>query len=254
MAKVPAIGIDLGTAYSSVGVFRNGKVETIPNGQGNRRTPSVVAFTDAERLIGDDAKNQASINPINTIFGKVFVMHYSNGIFKGLKVDKGKWEHARNNKYIVSFSLSDAKRLIGCKFEDLSVQTSRKHWPFQVVTDEGKAKLSVEYKEENRTFFPEEISAMVLKKMKEAAEAYLGKTVTDAVVTVPNYFNSFQRQATKDAGAIAGLNVIRIITESNATAFAYGLDKKVSLKVSNNRSDYSFTTKNKSTFIFNLHQ
>jgi len=188
MAKAPAIGIDLGTTYSCVGVFQHGKVEIIANDQGNRTTPSYVAFTDTERLIGDAAKNQVAMNPTNTIF--------------------------------------DAKRLIGRKFEDAPVQSDMKHWPFEVISDGGKPKLQVNYKGEDKTFFPEEISSMVLTKMKETAEAYLGKTVTDAVVTVPAYFNDSQRQATKDAGTIAGLNVLRIINEPTAAAIAYGLDKK----------------------------
>lgn len=189
MAKAPAIGIDLGTTYSCVGVFQHGKVEIIANDQGNRTTPSYVAFTDSERLIGDAAKNQVAMNPDNTVF--------------------------------------DAKRLIGRRFEDASVQSDMKHWPFRVVSDGGKPKIRVEYKNEEKTFYPEEISSMVLLKMKEIAEAYLGKTVTDAVVTVPAYFNDSQRQATKDAGTISGLNVLRIINEPTAAAIAYGLDKKV---------------------------
>lgn len=189
MAKAPAIGIDLGTTYSCVGVFQHGKVEIIANDQGNRTTPSYVAFTDSERLIGDAAKNQVAMNPDNTVF--------------------------------------DAKRLIGRKFEDSSVQSDMKHWPFRVISDGGKPKIRVEYKNEEKTFYPEEISSMVLLKMKEIAEAYLGKTVTDAVVTVPAYFNDSQRQATKDAGTISGLNVLRIINEPTAAAIAYGLDKKV---------------------------
>ncbi|XP_055853937.1 heat shock 70 kDa protein cognate 4 [Episyrphus balteatus] len=188
MSKAPAVGIDLGTTYSCVGVFQHGKVEIIANDQGNRTTPSYVAFTDTERLIGDAAKNQVAMNPTNTIF--------------------------------------DAKRLIGRKFEDAPVQSDMKHWPFEVVSVEGKPKIQVIYKDEKKTFFPEEISSMVLTKMKETAEAYLGKTVSNAVITVPAYFNDSQRQATKDAGTIAGLNVLRIINEPTAAAIAYGLDKK----------------------------
>ena len=185
-----AIGIDLGTTYSCVGIFQHGKVEIIANDQGNRTTPSYVAFTDSERLIGDAAKNQVAMNPNNTIF--------------------------------------DAKRLIGRKFEDATVQADMKHWPFKVISEGGKPKIQVEYKNETKSFTPEEISSMVLTKMKEIAEAYLGKKVSEAVVTVPAYFNDSQRQATKDAGVIAGLNVLRIINEPTAAAIAYGLDKKVS--------------------------
>jgi heat shock protein 1/8 len=186
--KKTAVGIDLGTTYSCVGVFQHGKVEIIANDQGNRTTPSYVAFTDTERLIGDPAKNQVAINPTNTIF--------------------------------------DAKRLIGRKFNEPTVQSDMKHWPFQVVDESTLPKLRVEYKNETKIFSPEEISSMVLTKMKETAEAYLGRKVTDAVVTVPAYFNDSQRTATKDAGIISGLNVLRIINEPTAAAIAYGLDKK----------------------------
>ncbi|KAA3672184.1 heat shock 70kDa protein 1/2/6/8 [Paragonimus westermani] len=186
---MPAVGIDLGTTYSCVGVFQHGRVEIIANDQGNRTTPSYVAFTDTERLIGDGARNQVAMNPTNTVF--------------------------------------DAKRLIGRRFDDASVVSDMKHWPFTVVSDSGKPKIQVEFKGETKTFAPEEISAMVLTKMKDVAQAYLGGTIKDAVVTVPAYFNDSQRQATKDAGAIAGLNVMRIINEPTAAAIAYGLDKKV---------------------------
>jgi len=182
------IGIDLGTTYSCVGVFKDGKVEIIANDQGNRITPSYVAFTDSERLIGDAAKNQAAANPENTVF--------------------------------------DAKRLIGRKFSDRTVKSDKKLWPFELTEKDGKPYIEVAYKGEKRVFAAEEISAMVLTKMKEIAEAYLGKKVKCAVVTVPAYFDDSQRQATKDAGTIAGLNVLRIINEPTAAAIAYGLNKQ----------------------------
>lgn len=184
-----SVGIDLGTTYSCVGVWQNDRVEIIANDQGNRTTPSYVAFTDTERLIGDAAKSQAAMNATNTVF--------------------------------------DAKRLIGRKFSDPSVQADMKHWPFTVISGPGGTPLiQVDYKGERKSFKAEEISSMVLGKMKDIAEAYLGKEVKNAVVTVPAYFNDSQRQATKDAGAISGLNVLRIINEPTAAAIAYGLDKK----------------------------
>ncbi|KAG0531316.1 hypothetical protein BDA96_04G013200 [Sorghum bicolor] len=183
------IGIDLGTTYSCVGVYKNGHVEIIANDQGNRITPSWVAFTDSERLIGEAAKNQAAVNPERTIF--------------------------------------DVKRLIGRKFEDKEVQRDMKLVPYKIINKDGKPYIQVKIKDgENKVFSPEEISAMILGKMKDTAEAYLGKKINDAVVTVPAYFNDAQRQATKDAGVIAGLNVARIINEPTAAAIAYGLDKK----------------------------
>ncbi|KAL7303637.1 hypothetical protein TKK_0003783 [Trichogramma kaykai] len=183
------IGIDLGTTYSCVGVYKNGRVEIIANDQGNRITPSYVAFTaDGERLIGDAAKNQLTTNPENTVF--------------------------------------DAKRLIGREWTDTTVQHDVKFFPFKVVEKNSKPHIKVDTSQGEKIFAPEEISAMVLGKMKETAEAYLGKKVTHAVVTVPAYFNDAQRQATKDAGVISGLNVMRIINEPTAAAIAYGLDKK----------------------------
>ena len=183
-----AIGIDLGTTYSCVGVWQNDHVEIIANDQGNRTTPSYVSFTKEERLIGDAAKSIVANNPSNTIF--------------------------------------DAKRLIGQNFNDEKVQSDIKHFSYKVINQNNKPYIEVEFKGETKVFSPEEISSMVLSKMKETAEAFLGETVTDAVITVPAYFNDSQRQATKDAGAIAGLNVIRIINEPTAAAIAYGLDKK----------------------------
>ena len=186
--KEECIGIDLGTTYSCVGVWQNNRVEIIANDQGNRTTPSYVAFTSDERIIGDAAKNQVAMNCENTIF--------------------------------------DAKRLIGRKFTDELVQKDMKHWPFVVKADSSdKPIIEVDYKGERKEFSAEEISSMVLMKMKETAESYLGKEVKNAVITVPAYFNDSQRQATKDAGAISGLNVLRIINEPTAAAIAYGLDK-----------------------------
>eukprot|EP00253_Pinus_taeda_P010469 PITA_10469 len=197
MGEGAAIGIDLGTTYSCVGVWQHDKVEIIANDQGNRTTPSYVAFTDTERLIGDAAKNQVAMNPINTVF--------------------------------VLYVMADAKRLIGRRFSDPSVVSDAKLWPFKVISGVGdKPSIVVTYKGEEKHFAAEEISSMVLTKMKEIAEAYLGTTVKNAVVTVPAYFNDSQRQATKDAGAISGLNVVRIINEPTAAAIAYGLDKKAS--------------------------
>ena len=183
-----AIGIDLGTTYSCVGWWKENRCEIIANDQGNRTTPSYVAFTESERLIGDGAKNQCSMNPENTIY--------------------------------------DAKRLIGRKFDDPVLQNEINGFPFEVVEDSGKPKINVTYKGESKTYHPEEISSMLLVKMKEIAESYIGSDVVDAVITVPAYFNDSQRQATKDAGQIAGLNVLRVINEPTAAAIAYGLDKK----------------------------
>ncbi|WAQ84999.1 hypothetical protein PtA15_5A572 [Puccinia triticina] len=187
-----AIGIDLGTTYSCVGVWQNDRVEIIANDQGNRTTPSYVAFTPEERLIGDAAKNQAAMNPRMTVF--------------------------------------DAKRLIGRRFDDSDVKKDMVHWPFTVIEKDGNPFIQVDYLGETKTFSPQEISAMVLAKLKETAETKLGKEVKKAVITVPAYFNDSQRLSTKDAGAIAGLDVLRIINEPTAAAIAYGLgeasDKK----------------------------
>ena len=182
-----AIGIDLGTTYSCVGIWKNGQCEIIANDQGMRTTPSYVAFTDSERLIGNAAKNQASQNPENTIF--------------------------------------DAKRLIGRIYNDRSTQEDIKHFPFKVINKNNKPIIQAKYKGEEKDFQPEEISSMILTKMKETAESYIGESVDSAVITVPAYFNDAQRQSTKDAGAIAGLNVLRIINEPTAAAIAYGLDQ-----------------------------
>lgn len=187
-----AIGIDLGTTYSCVGVWQNDHVEIIANDQGNRTTPSYVSFTAEERLIGEASKSSAASNPNNTVF--------------------------------------DAKRLIGQKYDDKKVQEDLKHLSYNVINKDNKPFIQVEFRGETKVFAPEEVSAMILVKMKEIAEAYLGEEVKDAVITVPAYFNDSQRQATKDAGTIAGLNVLRIINEPTAAAIAYGLDKKSSVE------------------------
>jgi len=186
-SKGRAIGIDLGTTYSCVGVWQNDHVEIIANDQGNRTMPSYVSFTEDERLIGEAAKSIVANNPKNTVF--------------------------------------DAKRLIGNNFDDPKVQSDMKHFTYNVIDRDNKPFIELTVKGETKVFAPEEISSMILVKMKEIAEAYLGETVTDAVVTVPAYFNDSQRQATKDAGTIAGLNILRIINEPTAAAIAYGLDK-----------------------------
>jgi len=185
-----AIGIDLGTTYSCVGVWQNDHVEIIANDQGNRTMPSYVSFTKDERLIGEAAKTNAASNPKNTVY--------------------------------------DSKRLIGKNYNDENITRVLKHLSYNVIDRDNKPIIEVEYKEETKTFSPEEVGAMILGKMKEIAEAYLGEPVTDAVVTVPAYFNDSQRIATKDAGTIAGLNVLRIINEPTAAAIAYGLDKQSS--------------------------
>lgn len=185
-----AIGIDLGTTFSCVGVYQDGKVDIIANDQGSRTTPSWVSFTNDERLIGQSAKSMANSNPKNTVY--------------------------------------DAKRLIGRQFDDPVVQKEKEYFSYNVVSKNNKPHVQVQYKGEEKTFAPEEISAMVLTKMKETAESFIGKTVTDAVITVPAYFNDAQRQATKDAGLIAGLNVLRIINEPTAAALAYGLGSNTS--------------------------
>ena len=184
----PVIGIDLGTTYSCVAIFKNGRVEIIPNELGNRITPSQVAFTDEEKLVGESAKNQGAMNPLRTI-------------------------------YVI-------KRLIGRNFSDKEVQRDKKYVPYKIIEKDTKPYVQVETTHGKKVLSPEEISAMILVKMKEIAEAYLGKEVKHAVVTVPAYFNDAQRQATKDAGVIAGLKVERIINEPTAAAIAYGMDKK----------------------------
>jgi len=182
------MGIDLGTTYSCVGVYKNGRVEILQNDQGNRITPSVVAFTKEGRLVGDAAKNQASLDPSNTVY--------------------------------------DAKRLIGRNFYDDTVQADAKLWPFSIVNKDGKPVIEVEVDGKTKGFTPEEISSMVLTKMRKIAEGYLGTAVNNAVITCPAYFNDQQRASTKDAGAIASLKVLRVINEPTAAALAYGLDKK----------------------------
>ena len=183
-----SIGIDLGTTYSCVAVYQNGGVEIIANDQGNRTTPSYVSFTDNERLIGDAAKSISSQNPSNTIH--------------------------------------DAKRLIGRDYNDENLQKQKKLVSYDICNSGGKPKIKVKVKGEDKEFTPEEISAMILTKMKSIADSFLGEDINDVVITVPAYFNDSQRQATKDAGVIAGLNVMRIINEPTAAAIAYGLDKK----------------------------
>ncbi|XP_057754833.1 heat shock cognate 70 kDa protein-like isoform X1 [Arachis stenosperma] len=203
--KGRAIGIDLGTTYSCVAAWeeQNGRAEIIVNDQGNRTTPSFVAFTDTQRLIGDAAKNQAAANPTNTIF--------------------------------------DAKRLIGRKFKDPTIENDLKLWPFKVVSGaDDKPMIMVTYKRKEKCLAAEEISSIILTKMKEIAEAYLESSVNNAVITVPAYFNDSQRKATKDAGIIAGLNVIRIINEPTAAALAYGLQKRANC------------SKKRNIFVFDL--
>lgn len=184
MSKPLPIGIDLGTMYSCVGVYQQGKAEIIANDQGNKTTPSYVAFTEKGRFIGELAEEQVALNPVNTIF--------------------------------------NVKRLIGKRINESSAISDKKLWPFEAIDMEGRLKIKTEYKAKTMTFFPEEISAMILTKMKEMASSYLGEKVTDAVISVPAYFNDSQRQATKDAAIIAGLNVLRLINEPSAAAIAYG--------------------------------
>ncbi|KAL5971733.1 Heat shock cognate 70 kDa protein [Taenia solium] len=189
MSTGPAIGIDLGTTFSCVGVVRNGRVEIVANDQGNRTTPSYVAFTDRERLIGEAAKKQATVNPTNTVF--------------------------------------DVKRLIGRRFEDEEVQDDMRRWPFKVINAREIPKIEVQHRGKTEHFIAEQISAMVLSKMKATAEAYLDEKVTNAVITVPAYFNGNQRQATVGAGKLAGLNVLRLINEPTGAAIAYGMDRRM---------------------------
>lgn len=200
MDKAPAIGISLGSTYSCVAVFQHGNVEIIRNAEDNLTTPSCVAFTETGRLFGDAAKNQAAMNATNTIF--------------------------------------NAKRLIGRRFDDPVVQANMEHWPFRVVNVDSKPNIEVMYKNEKKKLCPEEILSMVLGKLKEIAETYLGSTVTDAVVTVPAMFNNLQCQAIRDAGTISGLKILRIYSESTAAALAYGFNRKI--------------TKDRHVLIFNL--
>jgi heat shock protein 5 len=191
----PVMGIDLGTTYSCVGVYKNGRVEILQNDQGNRITPSVVAFTPEGRLIGEAAKNQASLDPENTVY--------------------------------------DAKRLIGRNFYDETVQADAKLWPFKLLNKDGKPQIEVEMEGKPKAFTPEEVSSMILGKMRKIAEGYLGGSINNAVITCPAYFNDQQRAATKDAGSIASLKVLRVINEPTAAALAYGLDKKDNTEESN---------------------
>ena len=192
MSSRKAIGIDLGTAYSCVAVFQNGNVEIISNELALRKTPSYVTFTKHQRLVGDEAKYQAATNPNNCIY--------------------------------------NVKRLIGRKYDDPIVQNNLKHWPFQLGDDLNKPKIIIEYRNQIKLFTPEEISALILRKMKQMAEDHLGQPVTEAVITVPATFNNSQRQATKDAATLAGLNVLRILSEPVAATMAYGFDKHISNK------------------------
>jgi len=187
MSRTTCIGIDLGTTYSCVGVYKNGNVEILNNDQGNRTTPSYVAFMDDEILVGESAKNQANMNPKNTVY--------------------------------------DVKRLIGRRFDEESVQQNMKHFSFDVVNENNKPMVRIERNNKVTNYSPEQISAFILQKMKRTAEDFLGYEVKDAVITVPAYFNDAQRNATKDAGLIAGLNVLRIINEPTAASIAYGLQK-----------------------------
>lgn len=190
MDRAPAIGIDLGTTCLRVGVFQHGTFEIIANEYGEHATPSYVAFTETECLIGDAAKNQANMNPTNTIYG--------------------------------------VNRLIGRKFDDPAIRQDIKNWPFTVKNVDNKPKIEIQYKCETKAYFPEQILTMLLGKMKQIAEAYLGQAVTDAIVAVPNTFNYHQRQVINVAGNEAGLNFIRIFGPSTAAGFAYGFDKKLS--------------------------